>query len=191
VAKVKPLKQFPNPDLATAVVQVDDPLERGAKLAVERRLSDFIAREHASGRIDDAQKAAADEFYRLRVITMSNGLSSPSFAREYVDGGGRGDPITSRVINAFKRLSRARQVVGIRAYDAINQCVCDGLNPTSIQKQTGQDRNKTAAYVKDGLEVLAIYWGYATDKAHVRQRAEIERLVGHDFLLTTEVENED
>jgi hypothetical protein len=188
VAKAKTALKHLNPDRATAVVQVDDPYERGAKVVVERRLTDFIAREHAAGRLDDAQRAAADEFYRLRVITMSSGISSPSFAREYVDGGGRGDPITAKAINAFKRLARARQVVGIWAYGAIDQCVCEGLNPTAIQDKTGQDRKLTAGYVKDGLEMLAIYWGFATGEHHVRQRASIERLVGEDFQLTCEVE---
>jgi hypothetical protein len=173
--------------MGTAPVEVDDPYERGAKVAVLRRTSDFINREHAAGRLDDAQREAAKEFERLREITMSSGLSSPSFAREYVDSSGRGDPITDRVILAFKRLQKARQVLGVWAYGAIDQCVCEGLTPTAIQEQSGQDRKITAAYIKDGLEILAIYWGYATDPASVRRRASIERIVGSDFELVVNV----
>ena len=175
-----------NPSIATAPVEIDDPLERGAKLVAFRRLSDFISREHALKRIDDAQKAAADEFYRLRVTTMSNGLSSPSFAREYVDHSGGADPITDRLILAYKRLARARQVLGVRAYGAVDQCVCEGLTPTDIQEKGGPDRKITAAYIKDGLETLAVYWGFATDPGSHARRTSIERLVGADFALTVD-----
>lgn len=184
-AKQKPKNQrHPfNPALTTTLVEVEDPKRKGGVRVVHSRLSDFISREHASKRIDDAQKAAADEFYRLRVTTMSNGLSSPSFAREYVDSSGRGDPVTDRLILAHKRLQKARQVVGTFVYESIDQCVCDGLTPTAIQSRNGKDRKITAAYIKDGLEELAIYWGYATDPTAQARRAEIERLVGSDFEL--------
>lgn len=186
LARAKPAPPPLNPDLETFPVEVDDPLEHGAKLTVVRRATNFIAKEYKAGRLDKAQFEAAREFERLRELTMSSGLSSPSFAREYVDGGGRGDPITDKVVIAFKRLSKARQVVGIWAYEAIDQCICHGLNPTAIEERTGANRKLTAGYVKDGLEMLAIYWGFATDKHHVRRRAAIERMVGEDFVLVVE-----
>lgn len=189
MAKAKPAQTPSNPDLETFAVEVDDPLERGAKLTVVRRATNFISKEYKAGRLDKAQFEAAREFERLRELTMSSGLSSPSFAREYVDGGGRGDPITDRVILAFKRLSKARQVVGIWAYDAIDNCICHGLNPTAIEERTGANRKMTAGYVKDGLEMLAIYWGFACDERHMRRRASIERMVGEDFVLSCEYES--
>lgn len=146
---------------ATTIVEIEDPYERGARLKAKRVLSDFISREHANRRIDNAQKAAADKFYMLRVTTMSNGLSSPSFAREYVDSSGPGDQISDRVINAFKTLDEARQTIGKRAYDAIDQCVCEGLTPTAIQNRNGKDRKLIAGYIKDGLEDLARLWNFA------------------------------
>ena len=183
--KAKGLRVY-NPALATSVVEVDDPMERGARLAVVRRLSDFISREHASGRIDNAQRAAADEFYRLRVTTMSSGLSSPSFAREYVDGGGRGDPITDRLILAFKRLAKARQVVGVWDYGILDQCIIDGLSPSAMH-DSDTDRRIAASRIKKALEMLAVYWGFATDPESHKRRVSIERLVGSDFELVVNV----
>jgi len=175
-----------NPSMETGQVEVDDPLEQGAKLLAFRRLSDFISREHASRRIDDAQKAAADEFYKLRVKTMSNGLSSPSFAREYVDSSGRGDPITDRFILACKRLNQARSVIGITDYEILNQCIVEGLSPSAMHTND-TERRISASRIRKALEMLAVYWGYASDPASQARRVLIEKHVGSDFELVVNV----
>lgn len=167
-----------NPDTATYPVQVDDPYERGAKLVATRRMSDFISREHAAGRIDTAQKAAADEFYRLRVITAGVMGQEPTWTKPVVDNSRKDFSITEAKQRAHYKLNKARQVIGVWAYGSIDQCVMGGLTPTQIEQRTGQSRVISAAYIKDGLEMLAIWWGFADDPNAKRRRAAIVSLVG-------------
>lgn len=185
VRRKQPVSQKPrlNPDAESYPVQVDDPYERGAKIVASRRMSDFISREHAAGRIDDAQKAAADLFYRYRAITLGILGQEPAWTRVQVDNSRQDYSITEAKQKAHYRLRTARHTIGSHAFIAIDQCVTQGLTPTQIEHDTGQDRKATAVYIKDGLDMLAILWGLASCPKKVRRWSPIVRLATDDFGL--------
>lgn len=184
--QAKPQPRQLNPDADSYPVEIDDPYERGAKIVASRRLSDFISREHAAGRLDDAQKLAADKFYDYRTVTLGIMGQEPAWTRVQVDNSRQDYSITEAKQRAHYRLRTARQVIGTHAFVAIDQCVIQGLTPTQIESRTGQDRKATAVYIKDGLDMLAVLWGLATDAKKVRRWSPIVRLATDDFGLVVD-----
>ena len=93
-------------DASGRQLMVDDPYEKGAKLAVTKNVRESSTElMHARGQIDDAQKRAADRFRLLyeRLGVSRGGAVDPAKVR--VDTSGVSDPIPDRVIDASRRLS--------------------------------------------------------------------------------------
>lgn len=93
--------------------KVDDPMEPTAKLEVTVNVRESSIDHMASrGRINPSQALAGHLFrqlWELAAVGRSKGIDP---AKEYVDGGGVGDPISDRLVKATRELNRILNVVG-------------------------------------------------------------------------------
>jgi hypothetical protein len=93
--------------------RVDDPLEPTAKMEVTVNVRESSIDHMASrGRINPSQADAGHLFrklWELAAVGRSQGIDP---AKEYVDGGDVGDPISDRLVKATRELNRILNVVG-------------------------------------------------------------------------------
>jgi hypothetical protein len=92
---------------------VDDPMEPTARLAVTVNVRESSIDHMASrGRINSSQEEAGQRFrklWELAAVGRSKGIDP---AKEYVDGGGVGDPISDKLVKATRELNRMLSIVG-------------------------------------------------------------------------------
>lgn len=96
-----------------AIIEVDDPLEAGARDNVVVSLRDDpLRRYQVRGFIDLAQYEAGREWQNCyEAVELGHGQGF-DYARPKVDGGGFSDPLTERRRRAAKELERMSKVLG-------------------------------------------------------------------------------
>lgn len=145
----------------TAVAIVDDPYERGEKIAVLRSTrDDILAEMHARKEIDDAQLAAGRryEYYAERAEIGNVQAIDPR--KEAVDGGRGYDGISDQQIDAVRALSEAARVLGARGESVVRTVLIDRKRFSQLglpERAVGQMRVRFFTY----LEILAEFWGCA------------------------------
>lgn len=143
-------------------VEIDDPFERGTKIAVFRSTRDDILAEMLARReIDQAQYDAGRKYERHVEAAEIGNIQAINPGKEAVDGGGAFEAITDRQIDAVRQLSEAGRVLGAKG-EAMVRFVLISRRPFSAlgldRRQTDRARTKFFTY----LEILAEFWGCAT-----------------------------
>lgn len=112
----------------------------------------------ARGKLDQAQKQAADRFRATWEACGGAGTGAMDYTRTHVDGGGARDPISERQVDAGKELARCRSLLGQRNYDLVCKVAGQGLSFGDIT--TDQRAKLTMAdNLRTSLDDLAQVWG--------------------------------
>ena len=112
---------------------------------------------YARGRLDEAQKKAADRF-RATWEACGGAVAAMDYAQLRVDGGGAKDAISDRQVDAGKALRACRELLGQRNYDLVVKIAGQGLSFSDIT-MVGRTRNTMADNLRDALDDLAKMWG--------------------------------
>lgn len=159
--------------------EVDDPLEPGAKArAIVNVRESAIDHMFSRKRINISQKEAGD---RLRKIWEQAAIGRPGAldpAKEFVDGGIPGDPLSDGLVWAAKELEDALRVGGPVGSQFLISIVCEGKRIEDVaaqwSRQGGNVRGKYAqGYVSgrliEALDDLVKLWRLEAVGSPVRQ----------------------
>jgi hypothetical protein len=105
-----------------------------------------------------SQKQAADRFRELWE-SAGGKSSSLDYTLDRVDGG-RGDPVTSKLM-ALQELKRARQYLGMRGYETIEAICGQGKALTELAPHK-RERLTMADNLRADLDDLGGMWGFQT-----------------------------
>lgn len=78
-----------------------------------------------------------------------------------MDGGKGIDPLPDSMIDAVQRLNECKPVLGRKAFDLMIKVVGQGMEIKDMA-ESQRDRKTIGDYIKDGLDELAVHWGYKT-----------------------------
>ena len=120
---------------------------------------------HARGKLDDAQKEAADRFRALWEACGGAGAGAMDYSRTHVDGGGARDPISERQVDAGKELASIRMLLGKRNYDLVCKVCGQGLSFSDITTDA-RAKLTMADNLRDSLNDLAQLYGIAMRRPH-------------------------
>ena len=119
----------------------------------------------ARGKLDEAQKKAADRFRATWEACGGAGTGAMDYTRTHVDGGAARDPISERQVDAGKELAGCRLMLGKRNYDLVCKVCGQGLSFSEIT--TDQRAKLTMAdNLRTSLDDLAEAWGITTRKTN-------------------------
>lgn len=155
---------------------VENPYDPGMKITVPANVRhDPLARMFNQKEIDEAQYLAGE---KLRMcIEKAGGAGAPAadWTKPFVDHSMSFKEPALTQLQAGRELKRAHAVLGWQTYRLVHGVVFDGLNGSLIAQARGNmhDRIGIKHAVRDGLEQLAILWGYLTGKDHQRKRSAI------------------
>lgn len=139
---------------------VDDPMERGAKIAVMRSIrDDKLAAMRSRDEIDEAQFLAGRKYEMIYEWCEVGNVQAINPTKEAVDGGGWGDVLSNRQINATRDLSDIRAHIGADADELMHRILIRRMTFGSL----GLSERKTAELRRGFfhiLEQMAHYWGY-------------------------------
>lgn len=149
-----------------AAIDVDDPLEPGAKLNVLRQMrGDPLARLHAHKQIDEAQYRAG-RLYQQDKETADRGARAIDPTKEAVDGGRLPEPLTDRQIKARKRIIRIEGELGRRLTRVLHAVLIDKQSFRKITGTTDQTALKLHGNLfRTALNELAEMYGLANAEA--------------------------
>jgi hypothetical protein len=116
---------------------------------------------YSRGHIKDAQWAAAGRFRQYWERSGAKGTIAIDYSREQVDGGKSIDPLQDSMVDAVRQLNECRPVLGRKAFDLMIKVVGQGMEIADIAK-TQREKTTYSDYIKDGLDALAVHWGYKT-----------------------------
>lgn len=145
---------------------VDDPLERGAKLevTVNNRRSP-LEYWRAQGDIDDAQFYAGEKFANLYEAHILGGGKAIDYAAPCVDTSGKSDPISDRQMDAEKELRGVEVELGTRPYRLLALVCGQGLWPKDLARSQGggteRESREIGQTVRGHLDKLARFWSMA------------------------------
>jgi hypothetical protein len=124
----------------------------------------------ARGKLNGAQKRAADKFRGLWEMMGGAGAGANDYAREFVDGGGAKDPIAQRQVDAGKALAECRGLLGARNYDLVQKVCGQGLGLAQISS-VKRDQLTAADNLRASLDDLAGLWHFASETENNRRAA--------------------
>jgi hypothetical protein len=106
---------------------IDDPLEPGARLTAAVNVRECaIAHMASRGRLNSSQEAAGERFRKLWEQAAIGRSRAIDPAKEAVDGGTLGDPMTDDMVRAARELDRALKSVGMIASSILISVVGEG-----------------------------------------------------------------
>ncbi|KRA42111.1 hypothetical protein [Devosia sp. Root635] len=156
------------PKLNIDVVEVDNPYfsadhaEGPSNLkrikAVKNLRESAVETLYARGKLDDAQKKAADRFRATWEAAGGAGAGAMDYAQIRVDGGGAKEPISDRQVDAGKALRDCRVLLGRRNYELVVKVAGQGLSFSDITV-VDRTRNTMADNLRDALDDLGKMWG--------------------------------
>jgi hypothetical protein len=92
---------------------IADPLEAGSRYSAKVNVRESaIAHMVSRGRINASQEAAGERFRKLWEMARIGRAIGVDPAKEYVDGGGIGDPMTDELVRAGRELAKAVRAAG-------------------------------------------------------------------------------
>ena len=119
----------------------------------------------ARGKLDEAQKKAADRFRATWEACGGAGTGAMDYTRTHVDGGGARDPISERQVDAGKELAGCRVMLGARNFSLVSKVCGQGLSFGDIT--TDQRAKLTMAdNLRDSLDDLARGWGIVSQRVN-------------------------
>lgn len=146
----------------TAVTEVDDPLEPGARLRVIRSIRiDILAGMHARDQIDEAQFQAGRKWEEYHERAQVGGASAIDPTKEKVDGGKIPEPINDERIRALKALGQAGCVLTTPENALMWRVLGDRIQLGHLADQWCLNPKVVGTRFRDALEKLAILWGLA------------------------------
>jgi hypothetical protein len=154
-------------DAIVAPIEVDDPLERGARIRVVASLrGDPLRSMWARHQIDDAKLAAGRRWQSLYEQAELSTLRSIDFARERVDGSGHSPEIlTDRRARAMATLRGCRDELGAVGDALVRDVIGRGLCLAEVAASRGLTSTRHLNYLggrfRECLESLAKTFGYA------------------------------
>lgn len=119
----------------------------------------------ARGKLDEAQKKAADRFRAIWEACGGAGAGAMDYSRTHVDGGGARDPISERQVDAGKELASIRILLGKRNYDLVCSVCGQGYSFSDITRDP-RARLTMADNLRDSLNDLAQLFGIASQRSH-------------------------
>ena len=152
-----------------SAIEVDDPVEIGAKLMVLRNTrNDPLAGMHSRKFINEAQYQAGRAFQN-DFETAERGPRAIDPGKEAVDGGRLPEPITEAQRKAVLRLMRAERDMGKDSSAIIHDVLITGLGISRLTSRRGFSggywREIFGQKLKVGLDKLAITYGFANEAA--------------------------
>lgn len=158
------------------VVEVSDPYEVGATIAVVASLRDDpLGRLHDRRQIDDAQYAAGRHYQALCEAAEVSGVRAMDTTKEPVDGrGATSFPFTDRQLRAMKELAAMSQAIrgrhGTDGEALVSAVLVHRMFLGQVIESRGVPISDRALrnfgwYLRQCLETLAIALGYAQPRA--------------------------
>lgn len=149
-----------------APIEVDDPMEAGAKLIVMRSLrSDPLANLHARNCIDEAQYRAGRKF-QSDFEAAERGPKAIDPSKEAVDGGQMPEPITEEQRRAAKSLAAAHRALGADGAALTHDVLIDSKTPLQISHGRGFSGEMWEKFFRmrfyECLDCLAKLYGLVT-----------------------------
>jgi hypothetical protein len=147
-------------------IEVDDPVEKGAKLMVIRNTrNDPLAGMHARNFIDEAQYHAGRAFQN-DFETAERGPRAIDPGKEAVDGGRLPEPITDAQQKAAKRLNAAVKDLGQEGSGIIHDVLITGMGISQLVSRRGFSggywRELFGRKLGLCLDKLAVSYGFAS-----------------------------
>jgi hypothetical protein len=115
------------------------------------------------GNINASQYRAASEVRRLHELTGAGGVRAFDYEKTKVDGGGAGNVFTDHRMDAAKRLSEVKDVLGQEGYELTIKVCGDGLWINQVE-QSRYRQIVAGQNLKQCLTSLAIFFGYESGK---------------------------
>lgn len=125
--------------------------------AVKNIRESAIETLYARGRLDLAQKQAADRFRRIWEACGGT-IAAMDYGREPVDGGGFVDPITERLVKAGRELKDCRDLLGARLFSLVCKVCGQGLALQEVSDES-RERLTAADNLRTSLDDLGEMWG--------------------------------
>ena len=120
-----------------AVIEVDCPIDAGAKLMVLRNTrNDPLAGMHARRFIDEAQYQAGRAFQN-DFETAERGPRAIDPGKEAVDGGRLPEPITEAQQKAVQRLAEIHRALGVDGSAIVSDVLITGLGISQLVSRRG------------------------------------------------------
>jgi hypothetical protein len=146
-------------------MEVDDPLEQGAKLMVLRNTrNDPLAGMHARKFIDEAQYHAGRAFQN-DFETAERGPRAIDPGKEWVDGGMPPEPITERQQAAILKLAQIHSALGLDGSAIVSDVLIHGIGISQLMSRRGYQgeywRNYFGVKLGKCLKELAFIYGFA------------------------------
>lgn len=166
--KITPKIELASAEVDNPYFSADHPVsaENPKKIRASKNLRESaIETLHARGKLDDAQKKAADRFRATWEACGGAGAGAMDYSRTHVDGGGARDPISERVVIAAGDLRECRMLLGARNYALVCKVCGQGLSFGDISKDA-RAKLTMADNLRDSLNDLAQLYGIATQRAH-------------------------
>jgi hypothetical protein len=113
---------------------------------------------YARGKLDEAQKKAADRFRSMWEASGGAGAPAMDYSQLRVDGGGARDPISARMVDASKSMRDCRLLLGQRNYDLVSKVCGQGLSLQDIEREQ-RARLTMADNLRASLDDLGKMWG--------------------------------
>jgi hypothetical protein len=148
-----------------APIEVDDPLERGARLVVMRSTrGDPLGDQHARKTISEAQYQAGRAFQQ-DFETAENGPRAIDPGKEYVDGGALPEPISELRMRSVARLNKIEAALGIEGSAIVHQVLVFGWTMRAIAGARGLYGRSWDDYFgkrfRCALDTMAVIYGLA------------------------------
>ena len=155
-----------------AAIEVDDPLalEPGEKIVALRSLrNDPLGKLHSHRQIDEAQYRGGRSF-QDDWEKAERGPQAVDPAREYVDGGRAGEPITERQRRAVLRLNRVERELGADGSALVHDFLITGMTMEHVGQRRGLQSQRWIDYfarrLRECLDRLALIYGFATERRY-------------------------
>ncbi len=150
-----------------APIEVDDPLEPGAKILAFRNIeTDPLGWLKSHGVINCAQYEGGRK-WQYHYEILEGGVRSFDYQRPKVDGGRVHEPLTDARNDAALFLKEASRLLGIEGDAIIRDCLVGRMLPSEIAahrgKTTQRDRDFFNRRLKECLETLAVLGGFAME----------------------------
>lgn len=129
-----------------------------------QRVCGAVARLHLSGKLGDAEMAAAERYYRDAMLALG---VSPSLANEPRASATPGDPGHALIVRITARtaLRRAREAVGPRMAALLDAAVIGERSARAIAAEMGYDHQHVGGRIAAAVEALTDHYAQADGKA--------------------------
>jgi hypothetical protein len=163
-----------------AVVDVEDPYEKGVQITVVRNLRDDpLAAMHNRRWIDHCQYMAGRRWQRLWELSQGHTVQAIDPSKDAVDGGQIAQStVTDTQIQASDELKEAMHALGMIGEKLVRDVLADCLSLQQCAVKRGQtsvrDSLAMGRRFRECLDTLAVVFGYAKDMGHKEPQPDMD-----------------